>query len=110
MEYDPRLPHERRYVLGSDPTKSPLYERIVADSLTLCRALGYDMNTVEFAVRDGVPYAIDYLNPAPDADRNSVGEANFEWMLDAMADLAIRTVQSDEPPQTEYHWGRYLAG
>jgi glutathione synthase/RimK-type ligase-like ATP-grasp enzyme len=110
MEYDPRLPHEKRYVVGADPTKSPLYERIVKDAVTLCRALGYDMNTVEFAVRDGVPYAIDYLNPAPDADRHSVGEANFEWMLDAMADLAIATVQSDEPPQAEYHWGRYLAG
>ena len=64
MEYDPRLPHEKRYVAGADPGRSlPLYERIVKDALTLCRALGYDMNTVEFAVRDGVPYAIDYLNP-----------------------------------------------
>jgi glutathione synthase/RimK-type ligase-like ATP-grasp enzyme len=110
MAYDPRLPHEKRYVVDAAPEKSPLYERIVKDALTLCRALGYDMNTVEFAVRDGIPYAIDYLNPAPDADRHSVGEANFEWMLDAMADLAIATVQSDQPPQAEYHWGRYLAG
>ena len=39
------------------------------DCLKLCRALGYDLNTVEFAVEDGVPYAIDFLNPAPDADR-----------------------------------------
>ena len=44
-----------------------------ATPLTLCRALGYDLNTVEFAVEDGVPYAIDFMNPAPDADVNSVG-------------------------------------
>ena len=43
-------------------------ERVEKDALTLCRALGYDLNTVEFAVEDGVPYAIDFMNPAPDAD------------------------------------------
>ena len=110
MVYDPRLPHEKRYVLDVDPKESPLYPRIVADSLTLCRALGYDMNTVEFAVRDGIPYAIDYLNPAPDADRHSVGEANFEWIIEAMADLAIQTALSEAPPVQEYNWQRFLAG
>ena len=59
------------------------------DALTLCRALGYDLNTVEFAVEDGVPYAIDFMNPAPDADLHSVGEANFDWIVDAVAEMAI---------------------
>jgi biotin carboxylase len=110
MAYDPRRPHELRYVPDADPTQSPLYSRIVSDCLTLCRALGYDMNTVEFAVRDGVPYAIDYLNPAPDADRYSVGEANFEWILDAMADLAVSRALADPPSQPDCRWARFLAG
>ena len=110
MAYDPRLPQERRYVVEDDPSKSPLHTRIVADSRKLCRALGYDMNTVEFAERDGVPYAIDFLNPAPDADRYSVGEANFEWFVEAVAELAIRKALSDELPQNDYRWGRFLAG
>jgi glutathione synthase/RimK-type ligase-like ATP-grasp enzyme len=108
MAYDPRKPHEQRYVPDADPEKSPLYERIVKDCLTLCRALGYDMNTVEFAVRDGVPYAIDYLNPAPDADRYSVGEQNFQWILDAMADLAIKIVQDPTPASADYRWSQFL--
>jgi glutamate---cysteine ligase / carboxylate-amine ligase len=37
---------------------------------------------VEFAVEDGVPYAIDFMNPAPDADPHSVGQANFDWIVD----------------------------
>lgn len=110
MAYDPRLPHEQRYVAGANPEKSPIYGRIVRDCITLCEALGYDMNTVEFAVRDGVPYAIDYLNPAPDADRASVGERNFEWILDAMADLAIERVLHGPPPQDDFHWARFLSG
>jgi hypothetical protein len=97
-------------VLDVDPKASPLYPRIVADSLKLCRALGYDMNTVEFAVRDGIPYAIDYLNPAPDADRHSVGEENFEWIIEAMADLAIKEALREDPPQRDYAWQRFLAG
>ena len=43
-------------------------ERVTRDAIALCDALGYDLNTVEFAVRDGVPYAIDFMNAAPDAD------------------------------------------
>lgn len=110
MAYDPRLPHEKRYVLDVDPKNSPLYPRLVADSLTLCRALGYDINAVEFAVRDGVPYAIDYLNPAPDTDRRSVGEANFEWILDAVTDLAIHEALNEDSAPRDYPWQRFLAG
>src|SRR5271166_2238231 len=86
MQYDPRRPHAERYVLDGPPVEPKLYDRVVRDALTLCRALGYDLNTVEFAVEDGIPYAIDFLNPAPDADYNSVGAQNFEWIVDAVAD------------------------
>ena len=49
---------------GNPPPSTPeLKERIEKDALALCRALGYDLNTVEFAVEGGVPYAIDFLNP-----------------------------------------------
>ena len=65
---------------------------MVLDALGLCKALGYDMNTVEFAVRDSVPYAIDFTNCAPDADLDSVGRENFEWAVANMADVLIEAV------------------
>ena len=46
--------------------------RIVKDAQTINQALGYEMNTIEFAVQDGVPYAIDFLNPAPDFERDRI--------------------------------------
>jgi hypothetical protein len=64
------------------------------DALKLCRALGYDLNTVEFAVENGIPYAIDFMNPAPDADLHSVGQANFDWIVKEVADLAIAKAKS----------------
>lgn len=77
------------------------------DALALCRALGYDLNTVEFAVEDGVPYAIDFMNPAPDAALESVGAANFEWIVDAVAKMAIeRALEPAEVPR--YQWSAFL--
>ena len=63
------------------PPLSPALEaRVCEDARKLCRALGYEMNTVEFAIRDGVPYAIDFMNSAPDFDVTSLGEEHFRWV------------------------------
>ena len=90
MPYDPRRPHAARYVQDPPPYDPALIARVERDALTLCRALGYDLNTVEFAVEDGVPYAIDFMNPAPDAELRSIGPANFDWIVNAVADMAVR--------------------
>ncbi|MBV9226491.1 MAG: hypothetical protein JOY85_20855, partial [Acidobacteriaceae bacterium] len=110
MKYDPKQPHHLRYVRDGAASSPQLQDRIVKDCLTLCRALGYDFNTVEFAVQDGIPYAIDFLNPAPDADVHSVGEENFEWVIENVAQLAIAKALSNEQAQAQYRWGYFLNG
>jgi hypothetical protein len=107
MPYDPRRPHADRYVLDPPEYDPALLARVRRDAITLCRALGYDLNTVEFAVEDGVPYAIDFMNPAPDADLRSVGGANFEWIVKAVADMAVK--KALEPPSAgDYRWSQFL--
>jgi len=91
MQYDPKA---RRYIEDESYLSPALKQRIVADALTLVRALDYDMNSVEFAVRDGVPYAIDFMNPAPDMDINSLTQPFFDWTVRHMADMAIRMAQA----------------
>ncbi|MBL8230116.1 MAG: hypothetical protein JNL98_16630 [Bryobacterales bacterium] len=108
MRYDPRQPHQDRYVKNPPPIAPDMHQRVVNDCLTICRTLGYDLNTVEFAVRDGVPYAIDFLNPAPDADLYSVGEENFEWIVQAVAEMAIERALSDENPGQDLRWQAFL--
>ena len=107
MPYDPRRPHAERYVLDPPEYDKKLLKRVEKDSLTLCKALGYDLNTVEFAVEDGIPYAIDFMNPAPDADLHSVGKDSFEWIVQSMADLAIKKAKKG-PSVSDFHWGAYL--
>ena len=89
MAYDPRRPHSERYLQNAPPAPRTLLKRIRQDALKLCRALGYEFNTVEFAVERGIPYAIDFMNPVPDADLHSIGQANFDWIVKEVADLAI---------------------
>ena len=109
MPYDPRQPSGDRYILHPPAYDPALLDRVQRDAVTLCRALGYDLNTVEFAVEKGVPYAIDFMNPAPDADVHSVGEANFAWIVEAVADLAVR--QALAPPAAPvYRWQQFLNG
>ena len=70
--------------------------------------LGYDFNTVELALRDGVPYAIDFCNTAPDADINSVGQENFDWVVETAATFAIEKAQSNEEGKDNLTWGEYV--
>jgi glutathione synthase/RimK-type ligase-like ATP-grasp enzyme len=109
MPYDPRNPHHERYLQNPPAYDQKLLQRVEQDALKLCQALGYDLNTVEFAVEDGIPYAIDFMNPAPDADRNSVGEANFEWIVREVADLAIAKAKS-APQMLDLNWASFLNG
>ena len=107
MPYDPRRPHAERYVRNPPPYARKLLHRLQQDALKLCRALGYDLNTVEFAVENGIPYAIDFMNPVPDADLNSVGAANFEWIVRAVADMAIAKAKT-APHLPELRWSAFL--
>jgi hypothetical protein len=111
MKYDPRAPHHERYVKGNPaPSSEALRVRMEKDALSLCRALGYDLNTVEFAVEGGVPYAIDFLNPAPDAEITSVGQENFDWIVNAVAEMAVKMATSGANPVKELRWAEFLAG
>ncbi len=109
--WDPRLGHFERYLRAHEtmpPLSAELERRVTADAIKLCDALGYDMNTVEFAIKDGVPYAIDYMNSAPDFDISSLGEEKFAWVVDKMAGLVIRL--AERPAVLGAHFESWLRG
>jgi len=107
MPYEPRNPHHLRYQADFTPSADRLQEmeEIV---LRINAWLGYDFNTVELAVRDGIPYAIDFCNPAPDAEKSSVGEDNFNWVVDTAADYAIERALRHQDGADNLTWGKYL--
>lgn len=108
MPYEPRNPHHLRYVADFEPSKE-LLDTMEGIVLKINEYLGYDFNTVELAVRDGVPYAIDFCNPAPDADAQSVGEENFAWVVDTAAKYAIEKAEAHRPDVDNLTWGKFVA-
>jgi glutathione synthase/RimK-type ligase-like ATP-grasp enzyme len=110
MPYDPSKPYMSgmQYVNVENYLTPEVHSRVERDVITLCKALGYDLNTVEFAIKDGVPYAIDFMNPAPDAELASVGEYNHNWIVNELTDFILEKLGSgfDIP---EYTWSKQLA-
>ncbi len=109
MQYDPRQPHHLRYVKEKMTTEKKILKQIEDAVFSINNALGYDFNTVEIAMREGVPYAIDFCNPAPDADIHSVGEENFEWIVEASANMAIRKAKQHKPGKNNLTWGNFIS-
>ena len=107
MPYEPRNPHHLRYVADFKPDSQKL-ELLTDIVLRICKYLGYDFNTVELALRDGVPYAIDFCNPAPDAEVTSVGQENFDWVVEASANFAIERAQAQQDGKDNLTWGEYV--
>lgn len=109
MPYDPRKPYlsGEQYINDPNYLSPEMSVRVVHDVRTLCAALGYDLNTVEFAIKDGVPYAIDFMNPAPDAELQSVGEFYHQWVVDAVTNLVFKRL-SESLAQPQYRWDALL--
>jgi hypothetical protein len=97
---------ERRYLVEHAYLDSEIGARIVRDAQTLNAALGYEMNTIEFAVQDGVPYAIDFLNPAPDFERDRITPHYFDLVVTKMTDLVIDRALRGTPSQSWPRWAQ----
>jgi glutathione synthase/RimK-type ligase-like ATP-grasp enzyme len=104
MRYDPK-----QRVYAPEHHFDPQMAQTLHDyTLRICQAFGYDMNTVEFAIRGGVPYAIDFMNPAPDMDVNSLGRGHFEWIVQTMADQMIALALGSSRTADRYQWGALI--
>jgi len=106
--WDPRKSHFERYKDVEQNIDSSLVERIRQDAIKINEALGYDMNTVEFAIRNGVPYAIDFMNSAPDFDITSLTERYFSWVVEAMADMLLLRAKQASRRKPKYRWNALM--
>jgi hypothetical protein len=95
---------ERRYLIEHEYLDSEIGARIVRDAQTLNTALGYEMNTIEFAIQDGVPYAIDFLNPAPDFERDRITPHYFDLVVEKMTSLVIDRALGGQASQSWPRW------
>ncbi len=84
-----------RYSIDPDFFGPELLARIEGYVRKLNTALGYEINTTELLVKDGVPYAIDFLNFACDFDVNSVGAHLADMGVDKVSKYLIKCVTDE---------------
>lgn len=105
IKYDPR---RRCYVETDGFLPKALEQKVLDGCWAINHALGYDMNSVEFAIKDGVPYAIDFTNPAPDMCVRSILPRYFHIVVDQMAKYAIKAAKDGRKNDAHYNYRRYL--
>ncbi len=105
VAYDP---HQRRYLVEHEYLSAEVGSRVVRDAQQINLALGYEMNTIEFAIADDVPYAIDYLNPAPDFERDRITPFYFSHVVEKMARLVVDRALNGHPAQSWPRWEEML--
>ena len=104
IRYDPAPMGLGGYNQDYDILPRPMRDHAEALSLKFNQALGYDMNAIELAVKDGLYYGIDLTNYTPDMDYRSFGDAYFPWAVEKMAEFAIEKALSGEPTPQVPDW------
>ncbi len=107
IHYDPK---RRCYVEDHNHLSPEMGARIIRDARVINHALGYDMNSVEFAIKDGIPYAIDFMNPAPDMDYWSILPHYFDWVVNAMSDFVIQVCKEERVFAEHYPFMKMYRG
>ena len=108
IKFDANAPWPHRYFRDDNYLTEQEGREVVDGATKLNMALGYDMNTVEFALKDGKPYAIDFTNPAPDFDVNSLTPHYFDWIVQTMADFTIAKVQEGTRQDADHRWSTLI--
>jgi glutathione synthase/RimK-type ligase-like ATP-grasp enzyme len=104
IKYEPAPMLAGQYIQDYDILPRALRDKAEELALRFCQALGYDMNALEFAVKDGLFYGIDLTNYTPDLDYRSLKDAHFPWAVERMAELAVEKALSGEPTPASVDW------
>jgi len=76
-----------RYLPHPSHTDKPLNDQLVQDALTLTRTYQYDINMVEFVIKNGRAYVINSTNPTPVIDHQLMTDEQFDWCIAHMVKL-----------------------
>jgi hypothetical protein len=104
MGYDPT---QRRY-LPDEVLPEVVRTQVEGDTLKLAVALGYDLCSADWGVRDGVPYAIDFLNPVPDLEASSLTPSYFRWAVEHTADMVLSQALDSPSQLRELRWSEWF--
>jgi len=83
---------ENRYLEDESFIDKDLIQQILTSTVALTQAYGYEINMIEYILRDDQLYVINATNPAPVMDRQLMTESQFAWIVNETVSLAIKRV------------------
>jgi hypothetical protein len=96
-------PEEATYLQDLGDVEEVLVSQMKQDAISISRYYGYDVNMVEYVIRDGVHIVVNPTNPAPDMDINRLKPAHFSWCVNALADWSIAVARADSREMPRGH-------
>ena len=104
IRYDPAPGGMGGYNQDYDILPRDIRDKAEELSLGFNKALGYDMNAIELAFKDGRYLGIDLTNYSPDMDYRSLKDAHFPWVVEKMAQFAVEKALSKDPTPATPDW------
>jgi hypothetical protein len=106
MQYDPNNTYQQTE--PQEGVSKKLLNSMKDYAIQLCSTLGYDINAVHFAVKDGKIYALDISNPVPKADPETIGQEVYEWLVDTTATFAVKKAKTHKDNADNLTWGTFM--
>ncbi|MAT97380.1 MAG: hypothetical protein CL608_09585 [Anaerolineaceae bacterium] len=78
-----------RYQQNTLSKEDEMGQSLAASALRITRAYQYDINMVEFVIKEDTPYVINGTYPTPDIDLTLMTETQFQWLVSEIAELAM---------------------
>jgi hypothetical protein len=97
---------ENRYLADAALQDNDLAEEIIASALAITKAYGYDINMIEYILRDDQFYVINGTNPAPVLDRQLMTEQQFSWAVSETISLAIKRIEEPLSQRSMFEFER----
>jgi hypothetical protein len=107
IDYDPTAPLHGRY-LPAEGFLSKEDESVMRDlTLTINSFFGWDFNSCEALLKDGVWHPIDFANPCPDSQVTSL-HVHFPWLVKAKIRWALFCAATKRKMRMTLDWQPYF--
>lgn len=109
FKYDPHKPLHLRYYPEETVVEESLQARIKNSAIRISEALGFDLNVVEFAVKDGKEYAVVFHAPHVLLTENILYKNNYDRLIKAVSDYLVEAANSPTDRRKQCCWRPYVS-
>ena len=105
--YDPEAPLHQRYTRETDFLSEDDRDLLEDVLFTINAFFGWDFNSCECLLKDGVWHPIDFANPCPDSQVTSLN-IHFPWLIKAKLRWSLFCAATKKEMRVNLDWNRFF--